>query len=258
MPTNSGGGIIGTNACASRATRAATRSPILLTGVERISIDGPPPDGNPNSARYCTGRTAHIGVWARLVCSLAGEAALGRMANGASAMASTPRAAALRVAPPCQSYLILLHLIHRRTPNFAFLFIFLLFVSSSYFSLSLFFTLSLSLLLTLIFIFSLSLSTIFTLSLSLYSLSLSLSLSLSNRYSSSPPHPHRSTHSTILTLRPPLTHFFVATTTHPSLQILTHPLLVAPLLRRRSPNLHPYPTTLTLSTLSSDDLPFTL
>jgi hypothetical protein len=46
------------------------------------SIDGPPPDGNPNLARYCTGRTAHIGVWARLVCSLAGEAALGRMANG--------------------------------------------------------------------------------------------------------------------------------------------------------------------------------
>ena len=38
------------------------------------SIDGPPPDGNPNLARYCTGRTAHIGVWARLVCSLAGEA----------------------------------------------------------------------------------------------------------------------------------------------------------------------------------------
>jgi hypothetical protein len=38
-------------------------------GVERISIDGPPPDGNPNLARYCTGRTAHIGVWARLVCS---------------------------------------------------------------------------------------------------------------------------------------------------------------------------------------------
>jgi hypothetical protein len=75
LPTNSGGGIIGTNACASRATRAATRSPILLTGVERISIDGPPPDGNPNLARYCTGRTAHIGVWARLVCSLAGEAA---------------------------------------------------------------------------------------------------------------------------------------------------------------------------------------
>ena len=82
LPTNSGGGINGTNACASRATRAATRSPILLTGVERISIDGPPPDGNPNLARYCTGRTAHIGVWARLVCSLAGEAALGRMANG--------------------------------------------------------------------------------------------------------------------------------------------------------------------------------
>jgi hypothetical protein len=44
-------------------------------GVERISIDGPPPGGNPNSAGYCTGRTAHIGVWARLVCSLADEAA---------------------------------------------------------------------------------------------------------------------------------------------------------------------------------------
>ena len=51
-------------------------------GVERISIDGLPPGGNPNLARYCTGRTAHIGVWVRLVCSLAGEAALGRMANG--------------------------------------------------------------------------------------------------------------------------------------------------------------------------------
>jgi hypothetical protein len=33
LPTNSGGGIIGTNACASRATRAATRSPILLTAL---------------------------------------------------------------------------------------------------------------------------------------------------------------------------------------------------------------------------------
>jgi hypothetical protein len=29
----------------------------------------------PKLAGYCTGRTAHIGVWARLVCSLAGEAA---------------------------------------------------------------------------------------------------------------------------------------------------------------------------------------